>query len=182
MLKKILIGIIIIASIFFSISFLKLEKKEGIQKTIELLNPVKIGKARWIEVEQPVGRIIIPKIRINQPLYNMNSEKNNVEENVTILKGSIAPNEPNSIMFIAAHSGTGKIAYFENLDDLKENDEVILEWNQEKYYYTIKNIYEQPKDGYINGKIEKKKQLVLTTCCPKKNNCQLIINCIQKES
>ena len=41
---------------------------------------------------------------------------------------------------------------------------------------------EQNKDGYIEGKIENQKQLVLTTCCPHKKDCQLIINAIEKES
>ena len=32
------------------------------------------------------------------------------------------PNEQNSILFLAAHSGTGEIAYFQNLDKLKPKD------------------------------------------------------------
>ena len=40
-----------------------------------------------------IGRLIIDKLNINQPLYNINDNKNNVEENVTILTGTIEPNK-----------------------------------------------------------------------------------------
>lgn len=74
--------------------------------------------------EAPIGKIIIKKITINNNLYNINSKHNNIEENITILKDSIMPDKTNSIMYVAAHSGDGKIAYFNDLDKLKINDEI----------------------------------------------------------
>ena len=85
-------------------------------------------------------------------------------------------------MFIAAHSGIGKIAYFEELDELKPNDEIILNINNKTYKYIVKEYWEEKKNGYINVNKESKKQLILTTCSPNKDNYQLIINCIEKES
>ena len=58
----------------------------------------------------------IDKINLNNPIYNLSDNRNNVEENVTILDESILPDNDNSIVFIAAHSGEGKIAYFNDLD------------------------------------------------------------------
>lgn len=129
-----------------------------------------------------IGRLIIDKLNINQPLYDINDNKNNVEENVTILTGTIEPNKNNSIVFLAAHSGTGKIAYFKNLDKLKSNDKITLIYKEHTYYYEVKNYWEIKKNGTITVPKEEKNQLILTTCSPKKDNYQLIINCIQKES
>ena len=185
MLKKVLIFLIVAISIMTSMSLMKIEKKEYIKNTIEMANPIKTGIINRIPVqleEQPIGKIKIPKLNIKKVLYDINSKKNNIEENITILNGSIYPDQENSILYIAAHSGTGDIAFFKDLDQLKIKDEVIIEYKNEEYTYVVQNIYEQEKDGYISGRRENKKQLVLTTCCPKKENCQLIINCTIKES
>ena len=191
MLKTILIIVVIISCIFFGMSLLKIEKEEEpkekkiihqeIIKKIEEISPIKIDTITEI-LEPPIGRIKIEKLNMNKPLYKIESNKNNVEENITILNGSTYPDIEQSTLFIAAHSGEGRIAYFKDLDQLKENDDIKIEYQGKEYIYQVTDIYEQPKNGYINGRIEKKRQLILTTCCPKKDNCQLIINCIEKES
>lgn len=135
-----------------------------------------------IKRKEEIGYIIIPKINLKGPLYPINSKKNTIEKNIAILKESIMPNENNSILILAAHSGTGKIAYFEQLDQLTINDEIIIKYHNKNYIYQVKDIWEEKKNGFININKELKKQLVLTTCSPKKNNTQLIINCIIKES
>ena len=85
-------------------------------------------------------------------------------------------------MIIAAHSGEGKIAYFEELDKLRINDEITLIYNNKKYTYQVNEIWEEKKNGYININRENKKQLVLTTCSPTKKDYQLVVNSIEKES
>lgn len=129
-----------------------------------------------------IGTLIIDKIKLKENLYNINSSKNNIEEHVTILKESIMPDQDNSIIFLAAHSGIGKIAYFEKLDNLQENDLIILNFKDKVYKYKVKSIYEEPKNGYININKEKSSQLILTTCSPKKKDKQLIVNCTEIES
>lgn len=84
-------------------------------------------------------------------------------------------------MFIAAHSGVGKIAYFERLDELEINDEIILKIDNKEYSYIVKNTWEEKKNGYINVNKESKNQLILTTCSPTKAKYQLIVNCTIKE-
>lgn len=132
--------------------------------------------------EDNIGKLIIKKINLENNLYDINNKKNNVNQNVTILSGSIYPEIENSIMFIAAHSGTGEIAYFKNLDKLSINDEINLIFKNKNYNYIIKNIWEANKDGNIEVTKEDKKQLILTTCSQKNKNKQLIINCTEKES
>lgn len=129
-----------------------------------------------------IGELIISKINLNKQLYKKESKKNNVDENITILEESIEPSQENSIMFLAAHSGTGKIAYFEDLDELKRNDEIILKYKNKTYYYQVDEIWEMKKTGTIIVPKKENKQLILTTCSPTKENYQLIIDCTIKES
>lgn len=131
-----------------------------------------------------IGSIIIPQIKLQQPLFPINNKNNTIEKNVAILYMTTEPNEDKSIIFLAAHSGTGKKAYFNNLNQLSIEDEIILIYKSKEYIYKIKNIWEVPKTGNINVEKTKDNQLVLTTCSEEKENYQLIINSIQikKES
>ena len=131
--------------------------------------------------KEKIGELIINKINLKQDLYKIESKKNNIEENVTIIKESNYPDIANGILILAAHSGTGKIAYFEELDNLELKNYITIIYKNKKYIYQITKIWEQEKNGYIKIKKENKKQLILTTCSPKKKNTQLIINCIEKE-
>lgn len=127
-------------------------------------------------IELPIAKIIIPKVGIEGDIYSINSKENNVERNITILKESILPDHNNSIVFLAAHSGEGKIAYFNDLDKLKTNDIVIFQYENENYYYIIDSIFEEDKDGDIEITSTSNKQLVLTTCSRKDKSKQLIVN------
>lgn len=156
----------------------------------EKLDTYKVDKdliINYIEKQQAesdnnIGTLKIDKINLNNKIYDINSDKNNVDLNVTILKGSIEPTEENSVMFIAAHSGYGDKAYFRNLDKLNINDEIQLEYKNIKYKYIVIDKWEEKKDGDIEVNKTKEKQLVLTTCSTKDKNKQLVINCIEKES
>ena len=182
MLKKVFLVLVLCASLLSITTIIKIGNKERVIFNIPITNPTKVSKTKTIMVEKPIGKIIIPKIGLEKPLYKMDSENNNIEKNVTILNESITPEQENSILFIAAHSGTSNVSFFNNLDQLQVEDEIELQYNNHTYYYQITNISEQTKDGYIRGRRENKRQLVLTTCCPQKDNCQLIINSIEKES
>lgn len=157
--------------------------KEIIIQENTLIEPKKHIKYKP-KIDEHIGRLIIDKINLNNKLYPINSYKNNIEQNVTILNYSEEPNINNSIMFIAAHSGTGRLAYFKNLDKLQINDVIKLEYKNINYTYQIKDIWEIKKNGTINVEKENNTQLVLTTCSPNKEGYQLIINSIQikKES
>lgn len=131
--------------------------------------------------DESIGTLIIEKINLYKNLYPTSSSKNNIEQNVTILEYSEEPNILNSIMFIAAHSGTGRLAYFKNLNKLQKGDIIKLNYKNNNYIYQIKDIWEIEKTGQITVEKENNTQLVLTTCSPNKDNYQLIINSIQIE-
>ena len=168
MIKKILY-------IFTIITFLLLSSIT----TIKISNEPIIANSLIVQIEE-IGKIIIDKINLQKNLYKIDSPQNNVEKNVTILKESTPPTEEKSIMILAAHSGKGDIAYFNSLNKLEINDSIILIYKDKKYTYIVKDIWEEPKTGYINFNKEKDKQLILTTCSPTNNKKQLIINCIEK--
>ena len=128
--------------------------------------------------KETIGRLIINKINIDEELYPINNKHNNIEEHVTILKESNMPN----LLILAAHSGIGRIAYFQELNKLEINDEIIVYYKNKKYTYIIDNIWEEKKNGYIHINNSNKNQLILTTCSPNKEGYQLIVNCIEKES
>lgn len=174
MLKKILIILIVIIIILINLTIIKIDNNK---EKISINKPIFIN-----DNDNSIGYLKIEKINLNEKLYNINSKENNIEKNITILKESIFPDKENSIVFIAAHSGVGKIAYFEKLDELNINDEVTLTINKKTYKYVVKEYWEEKKNGYINVNKDNKKQLILTTCSPNKKNYQLVINCIEKES
>ena len=131
--------------------------------------------------KEDINEYIIKKIGINKELYKIDSIENNVDKNITILEGSDLFDEESSFTIIAAHSGTGPIAYFKDLDKLNKNDEIEINYNGNNYTYIVKDIWNTKKTGSINVPKQNKKQLVLTTCSPNKNNYQLIINSTIKE-
>ena len=119
--------------------------------------------------DEIIGTLTIDKLNLSKNIYNINSSHNNVEENVTILNDDI------NLIVLAAHSGPGYIAFFNDLDKLELNDTVNLTYNNKKLVYKVTNIEEQPKDGTIEINKTNKQRLILTTCSKKDKNKQLVI-------
>lgn len=160
---------------FYLIVCLIIYNKNTPKTTIKTIQKVN-SSTPPIKEEKPIGRLIINKINLNEPLYSQESSKNNVDKHITILEHSKEPTENNSIIFLAAHSGTGKIAYFNRLNELEIQDTIILNYNNITYEYKVNKIWEQQKNGTITVPKENNNQLILTTCSPTKKDKQLIIN------
>ena len=176
-MKKLLTILIIVTIVLTCLSIIKINNNYTNNNIIEKFNIIE----KRIPNDE-IGSLKITSLNINEKLYKIDSEENNVDKHVTILKESIFPDNDNSIVFIAAHSGTGDIAYFKDLDKIKKGDLIVLEINNNKYNYIVKNSWEEKKNGYINVNKEESNQLILTTCSPNNMNKQLIVNCIEKES
>ena len=172
MIKRAYLILILLLTLLLPMSILKISAKED---TYPKFNINLLG-------ERPIATLTIKRIKLKEDLYNLDSPNNSIERHVTILKESTFPDQNNSILILAAHSGNGKIAYFEELDNLKINDTIKLVYKDKTYLYYVKDIWEEKKDGYININKENSNQLILTTCSPNKKGYQLIINCIEKES
>lgn len=172
--KKILFSITVI--IYLILCNLIYNYYNNTQK-IKMNNDIKISNV--IDNEY-LGYIYIPKINIKKNLFSIESNKNNIEYNVEILKETIFPDKDNSIVFLAAHSGSGNNAFFNDLKHLNNNDEIILSYKNTIYKYIVIDKKEVLKNGYITGNRQANDEIVLTTCSDSKNK-QLIINGILKK-
>ena len=99
------------------------------------------------------GYLVIPKVNMKLGFYNVDNEKNNVGENVTLIDTGI-----NNTYLLAAHSG----------------DKITLIIDGNIMNYEVVNIRNEIKNGKINIKNEKN-QVILTTCNQVKKGYQLII-------
>lgn len=127
-----------------------------------------------------IGTLSIPNIALEQPLYQKESKQNSIDKNVTFLKESTYPNEGKDRVILCAHSGTGKIAFFQELDHLQKNDSIYLTYQDETLTYIVDSIKVTSKDGTISIP-QQKHILVLTTCMPHQPGYQLTIIANKKE-
>lgn len=170
--KKILIILFLIIIIVIPY---KVKRENPIINKITTVLKQKEHKPKSIK---EIGILEIPKINLKRSLYDISSELNNVDKNVTIIKEDISSNE-NGTIILAAHSGNNYNSYFDNLDKLKKNDIIYLKYKNKNYQYIVTNIYEEKQNGYISIKKKNINQLFLTTCSKKKNY-QLTIECQKK--
>ena len=75
----------------------------------------------------------IPKINFTKKVYNLEDKRNNLNDGVKLLKPLILPDKNNSYIIIAGHNGNSKISHFKNLYKVKIKDEVIIDYNNQKY-------------------------------------------------
>lgn len=115
------------------------------------------------------GFLIIPSLNMTYGFYDIHNEFNNVDKNVTLINSNIE-----NTYVLAAHSGSGNLAYFNDLKYLKKYDELYLKFKDKILKYEIINIKSEKKNGKIKIK-NKENQLILTTCDQIKKGNQLII-------
>lgn len=173
MLRKSLVSILLL-TIYLG-SCLLIYNSETNNKVINTANIEKNTNTSYIstvnkeEDDEIIGTLIIEKLNLSKNIYNINSSHNNVEENVTILNDDI------NLIVLAAHSGPGYIAFFNNLDKLELNDTVKLNFKGKDLIYKVSNIEEQIKDGTIEINKTDSQRLILTTCSKKDKSKQLVI-------
>lgn len=122
-----------------------------------------------------LATLSIKKINLKENIYPLTYKRNNVEEHVSILNGSNLNDD--SLIILAAHSGYGKIAYFNRLDELKVDDRIELTINNKVLVYRLKKSEKQEKTGKIEIIKENTQQLILTTCSKDDKSKQLVIYC-----
>ncbi len=122
-----------------------------------------------------IGTLEIPKIGLTKGFVDMNSNRNNVDYNMQIIKPSDYPNVDKGNFIIASHSGTSNISYFKNLYKLTVSDEVTIYYNNVKYVYKIVKIYNHPKNGTVAiYRDENKTTITLITCTKNDENNQTV--------
>ena len=122
------------------------------------------------------GHLIIDKLGLNIGFYNKDNPLNNISHGIEVLSPSIMPNNKDSILFLASHSGDSNISHFKNLYELKKGDDIIIEYNNQEYKYKVKNKYVIEKQGFMSIKLFPRNSVILITCIKGTNN-QLVVVC-----
>ena len=102
-----------------------------------------------INYDKYLGVLEIPRIGLKRGFYNTDSKYNNIQYNVTMVKGSTLPDVVNGNLILMAHSGDDYISYFAYLYRLQIGDFAYVTYSGNKYKYQIVNIYEVPKNGVV---------------------------------
>lgn len=115
------------------------------------------------------GFLIIPSLNMTYGFYDTQSKLNDVNKNVALIDSNIE-----NTYVLAAHSGMGNLAYFNDLKYLRKKDKIYLKFENKTLEYEVVNIRSNIKNGKIRIK-NKENQLILTTCDQIKKGNQLII-------
>lgn len=124
-----------------------------------------------------VGVLTIPKINLKRGLVNPNSYLNDVKYNVQFLDESAMPDELYGNVILAAHSGNARVSYFKDLDKLDIEDEVVIDYNNKSYVYTVVNKYEVEKTGKVNIVRNRTSNTLTLITCIHNSSKQIVIIC-----
>ena len=145
------------------------KKKDDINQVKNIEENQKTSNLEYIAV------LKIPKINLEKGLVAKNSKYNNIDYEIEILKESDSPDVINGNVILAAHSGTADVSYFNNLDKLKINDEVVILYNGKTYQYKIINIYDIDKTGKAKINRKNNKSTITLITCRNGTNKQIVL-------
>lgn len=181
---SILVGISIIGYHIYSDYRLKNIEDNNIQEFFnEEQNEETIQEEVFVEVENEkvdetnydyIAVLEIPKINLKRGL-SQDKYYNNVNRNVEILKGSTMPNISKGNFILAGHSGSGRVAYFRNLNKLTIGDISYIYYGGIKYTYKVNNIYDIEKTGTATITRDLNKTTLTMITCRHNTNKQIVI-------
>ena len=135
------------------------------EKEKEEEKPEYIQKYDDVITNEYIGYLIIPKINLTKGFVDRRSSENDVEKNIYIVDGSTYPDVEKGNFIIAAHSGPGWQAFFNDLYQLTTGDQIYVTYKGKKYTYQLTNVYKQEKTGKIAiYRNYEKSTLTLITC------------------
>lgn len=117
-------------------------------------------------------KLVISSIDFEMNLYDIDSELNNVDYNVEVLKES---NYDDKLFYIAGHSGNGDNCYFNKIRELEIGEYIYVVINNKRLIYRVDDIYYIVKDGYMEIFNSEVNMIYLITCDVYNNNRQLVI-------
>lgn len=155
--------IIIIATIIINKNKIEAKHEEYKNITNYLIKKPDV-KSEYIAVIQ------IPKLNFQKGIYSFAEEENNVDNNIMLIEESTFPDEKNSNIILAAHSGQSEVAYFNNLDKLEIDDDIIIYYNGMKYIYRLNKVYTITKNGKLAIPKRNSTATLTLVTCSKTNN------------
>ncbi len=123
-----------------------------------------------VNYDKYLGVLEIPKIGLKRGFYNIDSKYNNIQYNVSMVKGSTLPDVINGNLILMAHSGDAYISYFAYLYKLQVGDTAYVTYNGNKYQYNIVNIYDVEKNGVVRIIRNYDKTTLTMITCTKDND------------
>ena len=128
-----------------------------------------------VDYSKYLGVLEIPRIGLKRGFYNINSKYNNIQYNVSIVRGSTLPDVVNGNLILMAHSGDAYISYFAYLYRLQVGNYAYVTYNGVKYKYKIVNIYDVEKNGVVRiVRNYDKTTLTLVTCTKDNDTMQTV--------
>lgn len=155
------------------------EQKEIIQENAQDISETKKdeNKSKESSKIEYIGVLSIPKINLKRGLVDPNSSLNDIQYNVEFLNESSMPDELYGNVILAAHSGNARISYFKNLDKLDVNDEVIIDYKNNNYTYSVVKKYEIEKNGKTNIIRNRTENTLTLITCKHNTNKQIVVVC-----
>ena len=179
-----LIGVSLISYDFFSKRNVEINEQMAIEEFYTSQEEIKeestndTQKVEEVKKQNKINYIAIlkiPKIDLERGLVDPKSYLNNVKYNLEIVEGSSMPDNKNSNLIIASHSGTARISYFRNLNKLSINDEILLIYKNKTYKYKVSNKYEIEKTGTAKIIRNNNKTTITLITCKYKTNKQIVV-------
>lgn len=155
------------------------KQKEIIQENTQDISETKKdeNKSKESSKIEYIGVLSIPKINLKRGLVDPNSSLNDIQYNVEFLNESSMPDELYGNVILAAHSGNARISYFKNLDELDVNDEVIIDYKNNNYTYSVVKKYEIEKNGKTNIIRNRAENTLTLITCKHNTNKQIVVVC-----
>lgn len=122
-------------------------------------------QSQVINYSKYFGVLEIPRIGLKRGFYGTDSKYNDIQYNVTLVKGSTMPDVPNGNLILMAHSGDAYNSYFNYLYRLNIGNSAYVTYKGKKYQYKLVNVYTVPKVGSVTiVRNYDKTTLTLITC------------------
>lgn len=120
--------------------------------------------------------IEIPDISLKTGVVMSNSNYTTMNRNVSIYPNSDMPSIENGNFVLFAHNGSSRFSYFKNINKLKNDDDIFIYYNNQKYSYRVIKKYEVAMtDNTPLNKMKDKTIITLITCKSGNNNYRTII-------
>ena len=103
-----------------------------------------------IDYSKYLGVLEIPRISLKRGFYDVDSKYNDIQYNVSVVRGSTMPDVEKGNLILMAHSGDAYISFFAYLYKLKLGNDIYVTYNGQKYHYKLVNIYDVPKNGSVS--------------------------------
>jgi LPXTG-site transpeptidase (sortase) family protein len=117
--------------------------------------------------------IAIPKLEINAAVVKGTSVEL-LKKGPGLYESSPMPNLSNGNVCIAGHRTTYG-AWFRNVDQLEEGDEIILDYNSVKYTYQVQRVFIVDKKDWTVIESQDYPAITLTSCHPLRSSKQRIV-------